>query len=110
VLRTHGSNVCSTGNADYINKTGIDQLTRRDLRNHLEARDLSTEGTRLGKQFSRLSDDLSTVVLIILLVLARVELIERLRASLVDEQLHKFAYVETVDTEFLIQAEVFLVM
>ena len=36
----------------------------------------------------------------------RIELIEKLRTSLVDEQLHKFAYVETVDTEFLIQAEV----
>lgn len=70
---------CS-GNADYINKVGVENLSRRDLRNHLEARDLATTGTRL-------------------------ELIERLRASLIDEQLHKFAYVETIDTEFLIQAE-----
>lgn len=29
----------------------------------------------------------------------------RLRTSLADEQLHKFAYVETIDTEFLIQAD-----
>eukprot|EP01038_Epipyxis_sp_PR26KG_P010246 gene10246-13782_t len=68
------------GNADYINEVGLENLTRRELRNHLEARDLDTNGTR-------------------------VELLERLRSSLADEQLHKFAYVETVDTEFLIQAD-----
>lgn len=68
------------GSADYINSVGIDNLTRRELRNHLEARDLDTSGTRL-------------------------ELLERLRASLADEQLHKFAYVETLDTELLIQAD-----
>lgn len=68
------------GNADYINEIGVENLSARDLRNHLEARDLDTVGTRL-------------------------ELIERLRVSLADEQLHKFAYKETLDTEFLIQAD-----
>ena len=69
------------GNADFINEIGIENLSRRDLRNHLEARDLDTSGTRL-------------------------ELIERLRSSLGDEQLHKFAYTETIDTEFQIQADI----
>jgi alpha-tubulin suppressor-like RCC1 family protein len=68
------------GNADFINDIGVENLTRRELRNHLEARDLITEGTRL-------------------------ELIERLRASLSDEQLHKFAFTETLDTEFLILSD-----
>jgi hypothetical protein len=68
------------GNAEYINSIGIDNLTRKELRNHLEARDLDTSGTRL-------------------------ELLERLRGSLVDEQLHKFAYVETLDTEQQIEAD-----
>eukprot|EP01032_Pedospumella_encystans_P027194 gene27194-30739_t len=68
------------GNAEYINSIGIDNLTRKELRNHLEARDLDTTGTRL-------------------------ELLERLRGSLVDEQLHKFAYVETLDTEQQIEAD-----
>jgi alpha-tubulin suppressor-like RCC1 family protein len=68
------------GNAEHITEIGVENLTRKDLRNHLEARDLPTTGTRL-------------------------ELIERLRTSLADEQLHKFAYQETLDTEFLIQAD-----
>ena len=68
------------GNADYINKIGIENLNRRELRNHLEARDLQTNGTRL-------------------------ELIERLRASLSEEQLRKFAYQETLETEDLIQSD-----
>jgi hypothetical protein len=68
------------GNAEYINSIGLDNLTRKELRNHLEARDLDTNGTRL-------------------------ELLERLRGSLVDEQLHKFAYVETLDTEQAIEAD-----
>ena len=68
------------GNAEYINSIGIDNLTRKELRNHLEARDLETSGTRL-------------------------ELLERLRGTLVDEQLHKFAYVETLDTEAAIEAD-----
>lgn len=72
--------VVEWGNADYINSIGIENLTRRELRNHLEARDLDTGGTRL-------------------------ELLERLRASIADEQLHKFAYAETLDTEQLIQAD-----
>lgn len=72
--------VVEWGNADFINTVGIENLTRRELRNHLEARDLETAGTRL-------------------------ELLERLRTSLADEQLHKFAYVETLDTEQLIQAD-----
>lgn len=73
--------VVEWGNADYINEVGIENMSRRDLRNHLEARDLETNGTRL-------------------------ELIERLRGSIADEQLHKFAYIETIDTEFLIQADI----
>lgn len=72
--------VVEWGNADFINEIGVENLPRRDLRNHLEARDLDVNGTRL-------------------------ELIDRLRSSLVDEQLHKFAYTETVDTEQLIQAD-----
>lgn len=72
--------VVEWGNADFINDVGIENLSRRELRNHLEARDLDTNGNRL-------------------------ELIDRLRASIADEQLHKFAYVETIDTEFLIQAD-----
>ena len=68
------------GNADYINNIGVENLSRRELRNHLEARDLETKGTRL-------------------------ELLERLRTSIADEQLNKFAYVETIDTEFLIEAD-----
>jgi alpha-tubulin suppressor-like RCC1 family protein len=69
------------GNADFINNVGIDNLTRKELRNHLEARDLDTTGTRL-------------------------ELLERLRTSLADEQLHKFAYNETLDTAEMIQADI----
>ncbi|RYH28646.1 hypothetical protein EON65_11435 [archaeon] len=72
--------VVEWGNAEYINNVGIENLTRRELRNHLEARDLDTNGTRL-------------------------ELLERLRSSLNDEQLHKFAYTETIETELLIQAD-----
>lgn len=36
--------VVEWGNADYINSVGIDNLTRKELRNHLEARDLDTNG------------------------------------------------------------------
>ena len=72
--------VVEWGNADYINQVGIENLSRRELRNHLEARDLDTNGTRIV-------------------------LIERLRNSLSDEQLHNFAYTETVDTEFLLKAD-----
>lgn len=72
--------VVEWGNADYINQVGIENLSRRELRNHLEARDLDTNGTRIV-------------------------LIERLRNSLSDEQLHVFAYTETEDTEFLLKAD-----
>eukprot|EP01036_Dinobryon_divergens_P041995 gene41995-55729_t len=72
--------VVQWGDAEYINELGAENLSRRELRNHLEARDLETNGTRL-------------------------EMIERLRVSLADEQLHKFAYTETIDTEFLILAD-----
>ncbi len=72
--------VVEWGNADYINGVGIENLTRKELKNHLEARDLDTAGNRL-------------------------ELLDRLRTSLADEQLHKFAYTETLDTELLIQAD-----
>ena len=73
--------VVEWGNSDYINEIGVENLSRRDLRNHLEARDLETEGTRL-------------------------ELIERLRNSIADEELNKFAVMETMDTEFLIEKEI----
>lgn len=72
--------VIEWGSAECVNEAGIENLSRRELRNHLEARDLSTTGTRL-------------------------ELIERLRASIAEEQLNNFAYKETIDTEFLIQAD-----
>ena len=68
------------GSAESVNDVGIENLTRRELRNHLEARDLGTEGTRL-------------------------ELIERLRSSLADEQQNNFAYKDTIDTAFLIEAD-----
>ena len=73
--------VIEWGNADFISEIGVENLSRSDLRNHLEARDLETTGTR-------------------------VELIERLRGSISDEQLNRFAYAETLDTEFLIQADI----
>lgn len=73
--------VVEWGNADYINDIGIENMNRRELRNHLEARDLATNGNRL-------------------------ELIERLRGSLSEEQLRKFAYQETIETENLIQADI----
>jgi len=72
--------VVEWGNADYIKEIGIENLSRRDLRNHLEARDLETNGTR-------------------------VELIERLRNSITDEEQNKFAYTETLSTEELIEAD-----
>lgn len=79
--KTKGSKkVIEWGNAEHITEIGVENLSRKDLRNHLEARDLETTGTRL-------------------------ELIERLRISIADEQLHKFAYKETQDAEFLIQAD-----
>lgn len=68
------------GSAESVNEVGIENLTRRELRNHLEARDLQTNGTRL-------------------------ELIERLRSSLADEQQNNFAYKDTIDTQFLIEAD-----
>lgn len=68
------------GSADFINSVGVEKLNGRQLRNHLEARDLSSDGTRL-------------------------EQIERLRASLKDEQLSRFAYQETLQTENLINRE-----
>lgn len=72
--------VIQWGNSDAINEVGIENLSRRELRNHLEARDLDTQGTRI-------------------------ELIDRLRSSIDDEQLHKLAYTETIDTEFQLQAD-----
>lgn len=67
------------GSADFITAQGIDYLTRRELRNHLDARDLLVTGNRL-------------------------ELLSRLRSSIVDEQLSTLAYKETTDTNLLIQA------
>ena len=72
--------VVEWGNAEYIDSIGIENMSKRDLKNHLEARDLETTGTRL-------------------------ELIERLRNSCNDEQMNKFAYAETLDTEFMLQAD-----
>ena len=73
--------VIEWGSADFINGIGVENLSRRDLRNHLEARDLEPKGTRL-------------------------ELIERLRNSIADEELNKFAVVDALDTEFIIQKEI----
>lgn len=78
--QTGVTKIIEWGSAEYINGIGVENLTRKDLKNHLEARDLETTGTRL-------------------------ELIDRLTTSLAEEQLHKFAYVETIDTEFLILAD-----
>jgi hypothetical protein len=68
--------VIEWGDMDSIFKTGVENLTRTELRNHLEARDLDTNGTRL-----------------------------RLCSSLNDEQLHKFAYIETLSAEELLEAQ-----
>ena len=69
------------GSADFINAIGVEKLNGRELRNHLEARELdSTTGTRL-------------------------ELIQRLRISLKEEQLATFAYRETIATEDLLARE-----
>lgn len=38
------------GSADYINRVGVERLNGRELRNHLEARDLSTQGDRRGSK------------------------------------------------------------
>lgn len=73
--------VVEWGSSDFINEIGIENLSRRELRNHLDARDLETTGTRL-------------------------ELIDRLRLSLSDENLHKLSYTETVSTENRIQADI----
>ena len=72
--------VVEWGNGDFITELGIENLTRRELRNHLDARDLEISGNRL-------------------------ELLGRLRESIADEQLSRFAYKETTDTELLIEAE-----
>lgn len=68
------------GVAEYIRSVGLENMNRKELSNHLEARDLSTKGTRI-------------------------ELIDRLRESLADEQLRNFAYEETIQTENMIQAD-----
>ncbi len=39
--------VVEWGNAEYVNEIGVENLSRRELRNHLEARDLDTNGNRL---------------------------------------------------------------
>jgi hypothetical protein len=72
--------VVEWGSADYINNIGVEKLNGRELRNHLEARDLETSGTRL-------------------------EQISRLRASLKEEQLSRYAFKETLNTEYLIARE-----
>jgi len=38
------SKVVEWGNAEYINSVGITNMSKRDLKNHLEARDLETTG------------------------------------------------------------------
>jgi len=68
------------GSLEYIKRVGIDKMSRRDLRNHLEARDLNAIGSRL-------------------------ELRERLMASVQEEELASLAYTDTMDTEFLVQAD-----
>ena len=68
------------GSADFINSTGIENMNGRELRNHLEARDLDTDGTRL-------------------------EQIDRLRASVKEEMLSRHAYRETLATEVILARE-----
>jgi alpha-tubulin suppressor-like RCC1 family protein len=72
--------VVEWGSADFITDVGIENLTRRELRNHSDARDLEISGNRL-------------------------ELLGRLRESIADEQLSRFAYKETTDAGLLIEAE-----
>ena len=84
------------GNAETINAIGVENLSRRDLKNHLEARDLDTSGFSLLYLLNNAS-------IIFLIPGTRLEMIEKLRVSLNDEQLHKFAYKETLDAEFLIE-------
>jgi hypothetical protein len=68
------------GAVEYLTKVGVDSLTRKELRGHLEARELELSGTRK-------------------------QLIERLQRSLKDEQLHSLAYTDAVDAEFMLYAD-----
>lgn len=68
------------GSFDYIKKFGIENMSRKQLKNHLEARDASKEGSLI-------------------------ELRERLQASIQEEELATLAYTDTADTEFVIQAD-----
>ena len=40
------------GSADYINRIGVERLNGRELRNHLEARDLDTRGESIVLVFT----------------------------------------------------------
>ena len=68
------------GAFEYIKKMGVENMSRKQLKNHLEARDASTEGNLM-------------------------ELKERLKNSIQEEELATLAYTDTADTEFLIQAD-----
>jgi hypothetical protein len=70
------------GNYDYIKSIGVNKMSRRELRNHLEARDLSSQGTRT-------------------------ELIERLKSSLAEEEHRSFTKVETmINSENMAQSDI----
>lgn len=70
------------GSYEYIKSIGVDTMRRRELRNHLEARDLSSQGTRS-------------------------ELIERLKASLAEEEHRRFTKIETtINTQSLAQSDI----
>lgn len=70
------------GSMECITSIGIDNMNRRELRNHLEARDLSTNGTRT-------------------------ELVSRLRESMADEEMRNFASVETaLETKNVVQSDI----
>lgn len=68
------------GTSSYLLKVGVENLSRRELVSHLEARDLDTSGTR-------------------------VQMIERLRRSIREEQMHALAYTDSVDAEFKLLAD-----
>jgi alpha-tubulin suppressor-like RCC1 family protein len=77
-----GDSSVEWGSMRQIEAVGLDNMNRREIKNHLEARDLSTNGTRK-------------------------ELVSRLRDSLSDEKMRQFAAVENiVETKNAVQSDV----
>ena len=68
------------GSSKVLQQTDLRQLSRAQLRNHLEARDLDTEGPKRA-------------------------CIERLEASLEEEKLQSIAYTEQLEAEFQINKD-----